>query len=96
MGPRVRSFTAGAVISIAAGAAFFAQACQSSTPVALPPGPDGSTLGEEASVDAPATSDVAESGGETSTFDGPAGDGGVGDSGDAAGDALTGDAPPGD
>jgi hypothetical protein len=95
MRPRVRSFTAVAVISItAAGAAFFAQACQSSNPVALPSGPDGSTLGEEASADAPATSDVAESGGETSTSDGPAGDGGA-DSGDAAGDAQTGDAPPG-
>ena len=90
MAPGIRRFAAvAAVISIAAGVGAFALACSSSSPVALPQGEDGST-GQEA--DAPATSDVAESGDETSTPDGFAG----GDSGDAASDAPAGDAATGD
>ncbi|HTQ48454.1 MAG TPA: hypothetical protein VMI75_37110 [Polyangiaceae bacterium] len=92
MAPGIRRFAAvAAVISIAAGVGAFALACSSSSPVALPQGQDGST-GQEASTDAPATSDVAESGNETSTPDGSAG----GDSGDAASDAPAGDAATGD
>jgi hypothetical protein len=92
MGPSIRRFAAvAAVISIVAGVGAIAEACGNSTPVSLPPEPDGST-GGEASADAPATNDVAE----TSTGDGPTGDGGAGDSGDAASDAPTGDAPTGD
>jgi hypothetical protein len=92
MTPTVRRFAAVfAVVSLAAGGAAFAQACESSNPVTLPPEPDGSTQNEEASADAP----VAETGGgDTSTMDGPVvGDGGAGDSGDAAQDAPPGDAP---
>jgi hypothetical protein len=98
METNVRRFAAVAgVISIAAAGAMVAQACSSTSAVQLPPVPDGST--EEASADAPSSSDAAESGSETSTADGPTGEAAAPDAGDAgkpdapSGDAAS-DAPP--
>jgi len=93
-----RKFAAVAVvISIAVGGAIFAQACQSSSQVPLPPVPDGATQ-EDASADGP-SSDAAEDVSETSTADGPTGDAAATDASDAglldapSGDAAQ-DAPP--